>query len=115
MTITRGKKHRYLGMDFDYSMPGVLSISMIKYIDQILEDFPELIEKSLQTPHTDNLFKVRAEEEATFLAEEQAQQFHRAVAQLLFLSCRMRRDIQTAVAFLTTRVKRPGTDDWGKI
>ena len=37
------------------------------------------------------------------------------MAQLLFLSCRARRDIQTAVSFLTTRVKAPDEDDWGKL
>ena len=40
--------------------------------------------------------------------------FHHTAAQLLFLSC-TRHDIQTAVAFLTTRVKAPDKDDWGKL
>jgi hypothetical protein len=31
------------------------------------------------------------------------------------MSTRVRRDIQTAVAFLTTRVKNPDEDDWGKL
>jgi hypothetical protein len=42
-------------------------------------------------------------------------QFHHSVAQLLFVSTRVRRDIQTVVAFLTTRVKKPDEDDWGKL
>lgn len=37
------------------------------------------------------------------------------VAQLLFLSSRARRDIQTPVDFLTTRVKNLDEDDWGKL
>jgi hypothetical protein len=37
--------------------------------------------------------------------------FHHTVAQLLFMCTRARRDIQTAVAFLTTRVKEPDEDD----
>ena len=78
---------------------------MAKYIGNIIDEFPELINKSAKTPHTENLFKVRDESEAKFLDEEMARHFHHAVAQLLFLSCRARRDIQTAVAFLTTRVK----------
>jgi hypothetical protein len=65
MTVTTGCKHRYLGMDLDFSRPGVLGVTMIKYIDDIFEDFPELIEKSARTPHTDNLFKVRDPDEAT--------------------------------------------------
>jgi len=44
-----------------------------------------------------------------------AMAFHRTVVQLLFLCMRARRDIQTAVAFLTTRVKKPDKDDWGKV
>ncbi len=41
--------------------------------------------------------------------------FHHTTAQLLFLSSRARRDIQTAVWFLTTRVKEPDEDDSGKL
>ena len=41
--------------------------------------------------------------------------FHRTVAQLLFLCMRARRDIQTPVAFLATRMKEPDKDDWGKL
>ncbi len=37
------------------------------------------------------------------------------MAQLLFMSTRARQDIQTAVAFLTTRVKNPDENDWGKL
>ena len=65
------------------------------------------------TPAGDRLFQVRPHDEAKFLPEEQARAFHHTTAQLLFLS-RVRRDIQTTVAFLTTRVKKPDEDDWGK-
>ena len=41
--------------------------------------------------------------------------FHNAVAKCLYLSKRSRPDIQTAVAFLTTRVKEPDEDDWKKL
>ncbi len=41
--------------------------------------------------------------------------FHPAMAQLLFLSARARQDIQSATAFLTTRVRSPDEDDWGKV
>jgi hypothetical protein len=66
------------------------------------------------TPAGDRLFQVRPPTEATFLSEEQARAFHHTNAQLLFLS-RVRRDIQTTVVFLTTHVKRPDNDDWGKL
>ena len=34
---------------------------------------------------------------------------------LLFVGNKVRRDIQTTVAFLTTRVKKPDQDNWGKL
>ena len=44
-----------------------------------------------------------------------ANQFHRMVAQMLFLYKRSRPDVETLVSFLTTRVKEPDMDDWVKL
>ena len=87
---------------------------MIPYIKQIIEDFPEEITSSAPAPHTDYLFKIRDEDKRKLLEEERAKAFHHTVAQLLFLSHRARRDISPAVPFLTSRVKEPDEDDWGK-
>ena len=57
------------------------------------------------TPVADHLFSVREADEAKYLPEEKAVAFHHTTAQLLFLSSRARRDINTAVSFLTTSVK----------
>ncbi len=62
-----------------------------------------------------HLFEIRDKKETRPLGEEQALAFHHTVAQLLFMATRARQDIQTAVAFLTTRVKNPDKDDWGKL
>ena len=113
--MKRGKVHDYLGMDLDYSEDGVLKVSMIKYLDKVLEEFTEDIQSTSATPATDHLFQIREETEAKYLPEEQAVVFHHTVAHLLFMSARARRDTQTAVAFLTTRVKKPDEDDWGKL
>ncbi len=51
----------------------------------------------------------------TKLPEEKVINFHHNVAQLLFLSTRAQRDVQVAVAFLTTSGKSPDNDDWGKL
>ncbi len=67
------------------------------------------------TPVHDQLFDIRDKMEAIELSKEQALAFHHTVAQLLFMAMRTRRDIQTAVAFLTTRVKNPYEDNWGKL
>ena len=62
-----------------------------------------------------HLFEIRDKKETRPLGEEQALAFHHTVAQLLFMATRARQDIQTALAFLTTRVKNPDEDDWGKL
>ena len=108
-----GLVHDYLGMKFDYSTPGQVEISMDKYIANVIDSFPEKITGVSATPATDKLFLVRDDDRP--LPEEQAIMFHHVTAQLLFASTRVRRDIQTTVAFLTTRVKQPGEDDWGKL
>ena len=92
-------------MDLDWSVGGKVTISMIKYVYKILEDFIEVIKKTASTPARDNLFQVRAGEVAEHLKEELAEAFHNAVAQLLFLSQRAHRDIELPVSFVTRRVK----------
>jgi hypothetical protein len=119
ITVKRGQVHDYLGMDLDYSLEGKVRVSMIGYLDKVFKDFPEEIRKTSSSPAADHLFNVRdpeeTEKQGKWLSEEHAQHFHHAVAQLLFLSVRARRDIQTAVSFLTTRVRKPDEDDWGKL
>ena len=108
-----GKVHDYLGMTFDYAFGGEVRINMCKYLSSIIADFPEQITGVSATPAADHLFKVRGDGKK--LSEEQADAFHHTVYQLLFAANRARRDIQTAVSFLTTRVQAPDEDDWGKL
>jgi hypothetical protein len=115
ISVNRGQKHTYLGMQLEYTNDGKCLVNMTNYTNEIIDSFPEMITGSASTPAADHLFKVRDGEDERKLPEEQASAFHRTVAQLLFLSGRARRDIQTAVAFLTTRVKSPDKDDWGKV
>ena len=59
ITVTRGKIHMYLGMNFDYSTPQTMKVSMIKYVKQCLDDFPEIITSTSSSPAADHLFTVR--------------------------------------------------------
>ena len=77
-------------------------MDMVPYIQTIFANFPEEIGSARPIPHADHLFRIRDEEDAEYLPEGQARQFHNTVAQLLFLSCRAMWDIQTVVVFLTT-------------
>ena len=61
------------------------------------------------------MFNVQEDADQNVIPEEQARQFHRTVAQLLFVCKRARPDIEPLVSFLMTRVKEPDEDDWGKL
>jgi hypothetical protein len=110
---TSGTVHGYLGMTFDYSFTKEVRINMWDYLQNVIQEFPEEITGVCATPANDYLFKVR--EDGRKLSKELAEAFHHTVYQLLFAANRTRRDIQTAVSFLTTRVKAPDEDDWGKL
>ncbi len=108
-----GTVHDYLGMTFDYSFDKEVRINMRDYIKKVIREFPEEITGVCATPASDYLFKVR--EDGKKLNEELAEAFHHTVYQLLFAASRARRNIQRAVLFLTTGVKDPDKDDWGKL
>jgi hypothetical protein len=101
-------------MNLNFSESGTVKIEMTPYITKIVTAFPENIMGVQSTPAADHLFNIRPDTKARPLPEEQARAYHHTTAQLLFLS-RVRRDVQTTVAFLTTRVKRPDEDNWGKL
>lgn len=85
MMIQRRKTFEYLGMDVDFSEKGVFAVSMILFIDKIEANFWEAITKSSATPHNQHLFKVKDDQDAQFLQEEHAQQFHHIVAKFVIL------------------------------
>jgi hypothetical protein len=113
LTVTRGTIHDYLGMTLDYSTPGKVSIRMEEYVRDMLADLPDDMGGVAMTPASDHLFTVNDTPE--FLDKETADLFHHLTAKLLFVAKRARPDIQTAVAFLTTRVKKPDKDDYKKL
>jgi hypothetical protein len=113
LVFTRGKVHDYLGMTLDYSEEGKVKVRMENYVANILAESPEDMEGTSTCPASLHLMEVNPS--AAKLSVEQADMFHHLVAKLLFLAKRARPDIQTAVAFLTTRVKSPDVDDWKKL
>ena len=94
---------------------GSLEVPMLQYLDSIIDEFSELITGKAATSAAENMFSLRDADEAKYLPEEKDIAFHHTTAQFLFLRLRARRGIQTAVSFLTTRVKKPDEDDWRKL
>ena len=60
----------------------------------VLDDFPEEITETPETPAASNLFNLREDSEREPLDDTRAQAFHHAVAQLLFTGIRCRKDAQ---------------------
>jgi len=103
----------YLGMCIDYMAKGKVKILMYDYIDKMLTELPSDMNGVSTTPATLHLFNM--DDGAQKLDKDRAQLFHHLVAKLLYLSRRSRQDIQTAVAFLCTRVQSPDVDDYKKL
>ena len=78
-----------------------------------IEEFPEDITASVVMLATDHLFDVSKREVRRKEAEVRA--FQRDTIRLLFLYKWSRPDIQTALEFLTTRVKEPMEEYWKKL
>jgi hypothetical protein len=111
--VMRGKKHDYLAMTLDYSLPGVLRVDMTKYVKSMIDDFPVKLEGVGKFPWTDKLFTVDTKSKK--LEYEKAKIFHTFVMKGMFLCKRGRQDIQPGIAFLATRTTEPNEGDWAKL
>ena len=58
LAMHMGKKHDYLGADFEFRDDGKLDVSMIESVDSIIRDFPEDITSTSATPAAEHLFKI---------------------------------------------------------
>lgn len=91
--------------------PNKVRILIIDYIQDMLDKLPADMDGEAASPAANHLFKVNKtnpvmQEELTSVL------FHHNVAKPLLLCKRARPGIQTAVAFLCTRVKGPDADNY---
>ena len=125
MKVARGKVHKYLGMKLDFTNAGVVTVTMIDYVDDVIKSWDEAVTKfndgfervakrqRIATAAPEDLFKVN--DDAVKLDKEKAKVFHSIVAMILYIVKRARPDAALANAFLTTRVREPDEDDWRKL
>ena len=104
MTICRGKKHTFLGMDIKFLPKGRLSILMQEYIKEAVDDFGEDVSRAASSPAAKGLFII--DPKSPRLCAEKSDRFHSIVAKLLYVCLRSRLDTSLTVAFLTTRVSK---------
>jgi hypothetical protein len=106
-----GPSISYLGIDYNFSDSGVVSLSMEGQIDEILEDFS--VQGSSLTPASLSLYEIGPQLEE--LDATLRQSFHSCVARLLYMALRCRPDLLVAVAWLTSRVTHPTQQDQKKL
>ena len=114
--MSRVKVHEYLGITLYYSVKGQVNITILDYINEILECLDKAEPKSSGTKSSAvplNLFVV--DEYCEKLSKEKVETFHKIVANMLFSTKRARPDTGTAVSCLTTRVIDPDQSDWMKM
>ena len=100
-------------MTIDFLVTGKVKFSMIDYVKNMLEGLPDDMSGDSITPADDHLFTVNPDAEQLNTAE--AKLYHHYTAKLLFLCKRAHPDIQTAVAFLCTRVQHPDYKKLGRV
>ena len=114
LSVSRGKRHDYLGMNLDFRVKGEVWIDMEHYIDKMLHDAPEDMEGVSNTPAAVHLFKTNLED-PKLLCDKQKKISVHLVMQGLYLSQRGRPDIRTAIAFLCCQLQNPDEDDYKKL
>ena len=100
-------------MTLDFTEDGIVKIDMKDYVEKILAEMPEEMDGTATTPAAAHLFQMRGDSVA--LGNQEKYFLHTTVAKLLFLCKRGRPDLQTAVAFLCTRLREPTSDDQNKL
>ena len=100
----------------DYSTVGQVNITMLDYIDEIIDAFDKSGPTGCSTKSsaaTAILFKVK--EYCKNINVKRAVEFHHLVVKILFSTKWARPDTCTEISFLTTRAREPDNDDWSKL
>jgi hypothetical protein len=113
IVVTHGNKHKYVGMDIEFTNDGEAKILMTDYIKEAIEAFPEDCTKPVNTPASQYLFGV--DKKYAKINEKDRKNLHSIVAKLLFVAKRARPDTQVPITFLTSRVIMTDEDDWKKL
>ena len=100
-------------MNLDYNIYVKVQINILEYIVKIIEEFPMELDGEPTSPAANHLFEV--DDNGVKMKPDQKDLIHEFVAKLLFLGKRSRPDLQTAISFLSVRVREPDTDNYKKL
>jgi hypothetical protein len=113
MTVTRGKRHSFLGMDIVFNEDTTASILMKSYLEEAMSDVN--IDRSMTTTSPAKKDLNVTHDDLPRLGKERSDIFHSVVMKLLYVAKRARGDILPTIAFLSTRVSKSNEKDWEKL
>ena len=117
LTVTRGKKHRFLGMNIEINEDRNVKIEMKEQLLEAINMFEETegsrVTEEVKSPAQCYLREVNLK--SLQLCVKKKESFHSIVAKLLWVMKRARPDLETAISFLCTRVGKSDEDDWKKL
>ena len=113
LTITRGLKHEFLGMNIHFPGDGTVRILMDRYLREAITDSGLRIASECSTPAATTLTNIDPDEIA--LSKKHADTFHSIVAKLIYVGTQARGDILPTLAFLCSRVSCPTENDERKL
>ena len=102
LTVEKGNKFDFLGMNVHIRKEKKVVIEMRKHIEDALDWFGENIQEKPVTPANKNLFVVDNDSKA--LNTEKSDLFHSIVAMLQYVCKRARPDIETTIAFFVYEI-----------
>jgi hypothetical protein len=95
MKVARGRVHVYIGMTLDFTVDRVVKVTMISYVNEIIETWDKACEESqdgfqqvkrqrISTAAPEDLFKV--DDDASKLSPAMAKFFHTIIAMTLYVT-----------------------------
>ena len=113
LEVQHGPSFSFLGVDYEINQDGTVSMHAQKQIQEAIDAFPEPINRAVRSPAGHGLFQIN--EDDPLLVKCKSDTFHSLVMKLMWIEKRVRPDIETAIAFLSTRVSCPNITDWSKL
>ena len=112
LSITRGARHDFLGMNIEIKDKKVY-IDMKHQVEEALEWGGVQEGTKPATPATKELYNDA--EHKTLLDSEQSDTYHSVVQKLMYLCKRARPDIEPVLSYLCTKVSKPNQGDKAKL
>jgi hypothetical protein len=113
MTVTRGKTHTFLGMNFVFNENETVTVSMKTYLNESITESKMEINSKATSPAGKGLFEL--DPTSPLLAPAESDRFHSVVAKQLYVAIRARPNLLLAVSFLCTRVAKSTVQDQRKL